>query len=262
MRHRGSWHPVRFPAMFAVLEHPRHGVVLFDTGYSSRFFAATQPFPERMVRWAVPVTLGTGESAAAQLAAIGIAAADVTHVVVSHFHGDHISALADFPHARYVFLSAGLRRLQTGSRLRRACQGYLPRLLPDDFRARAIALDDRPSIALGKEHAPLPRGYDIFGDGALVAVPLPGHADGQLGLLAHGGEGRRLFFVADAAWLMSAILADQVPPRVSGLVHANAARYAETLHQLHLFHLRHPEVGLIPSHCEATVRHWEQATRI
>ena len=88
------------------------------------------------------------------------------------------------------------------------------------------------------------------------------HADGQLGLLADGAESRRLFFVADAAWLMSSILADQAPPRISGLVHAATAQYAQTLHQLHLFQLRHPEVGLIPSHCAETVRRWEQITRV
>ena len=247
--------------MFAVIEHPRHGVVLFDTGYSSRFFEATRPFPERLLRWATPVTLDVGGSAASQLAATGIAAEDVAYVVVSHFHGDHVSALGDFPNARFLFLSEGLRRLRTGSRFSRVRYGYLSGLLPDDFAARAVALDERPSSRLGRDHAPLPHGFDIFGDGALIAVPLPGHADGQLGLLATGNDGRRLFFVADAAWLISSVLDDQAPPRISGLVHADRVRYAQTLHQLHLFHLHHPEVGLIPSHCAETVRHWEQATR-
>ena len=40
-RGRGGLGPVRFPATFALIEHPTAGPLLFDTGYGTAFFSAT-----------------------------------------------------------------------------------------------------------------------------------------------------------------------------------------------------------------------------
>ncbi|CAM3627953.1 hypothetical protein BRIN106911_22515 [Brevibacillus invocatus] len=39
----GERRSIRIPALFACIEHPRLGPILFDTGYSQRFFTDT-PF--------------------------------------------------------------------------------------------------------------------------------------------------------------------------------------------------------------------------
>jgi len=57
-------------------------------GYADRFETATTPFPERFYRWLTPVTLKPEEALGVQLAGLGIAAGDVRHVVLSHFHAD------------------------------------------------------------------------------------------------------------------------------------------------------------------------------
>ena len=40
-----AWRRSDFPALVALLRHPDAGVMLFDTGYAARFFAATIPTP-------------------------------------------------------------------------------------------------------------------------------------------------------------------------------------------------------------------------
>ncbi|MFN7133541.1 MAG: MBL fold metallo-hydrolase, partial [Myxococcales bacterium] len=133
----GSLRPVPFPARFAVVRHPSHGIVLYDTGYSPRFLEETEPFPNRLYRWMTPPVLHAGETAAEQLRAAGIGVEDVGWVVLSHFHADHIAGIADFPRARYVAGRQGLQFLRGAGRLNALLHGVLPGLLPSDFEARA-----------------------------------------------------------------------------------------------------------------------------
>src|SRR5882724_10638693 len=88
----------RFYAVFLALRHPRLGWIVCDTGYGDRFFDATRRWPYRLYRWATPVTLrGT---AAQSLARVGVRPDDVQHLLLTHFHADHIGGLAEFRHAR------------------------------------------------------------------------------------------------------------------------------------------------------------------
>ncbi len=45
---------------------------------------------------------------------------------------------------------------------------------------------------------------DLFGDGRLVLVPLPGHTPGSVGLFVTLDSGRRLFFSGDTSWRLEA----------------------------------------------------------
>ena len=36
---------IRFEATWAIIKHPSKGTVLFDTGYTQRFYTATKYFP-------------------------------------------------------------------------------------------------------------------------------------------------------------------------------------------------------------------------
>jgi glyoxylase-like metal-dependent hydrolase (beta-lactamase superfamily II) len=81
--------------MFALLQHPRFGPMLFDTGYSYRFFDETKNFPNRFYRWMTPVTLHEEDLVVNQLLTFDLRPKDITHVFISHFHADHIASLPD-----------------------------------------------------------------------------------------------------------------------------------------------------------------------
>ncbi len=53
----GARKTIQFSAGFALLEHATHGPILFDTGYSERFFTASQRFPYQLYRHLTPVYL-------------------------------------------------------------------------------------------------------------------------------------------------------------------------------------------------------------
>lgn len=182
VRADGHWHAVEFPALSVLIRHPQRGALLYDTGYAEHFFRATDPLPERLYRWATPVTLPAQERLQAQLARRDLALDDIGWCLISHFHADHVGGLRDLPTARFICLHADYAQLRAASRLGGLRRALLPQLLPDDFAQRVQFAEQAPQRALGGAWKGLGVGYDLFADGSVMAVALPGHVPGQMGL--------------------------------------------------------------------------------
>jgi len=236
----------KFPALFARIDHPTRGVFLYDTGYARPFHEETSRWPGIIYGRITPVHLHDHESAAAQLARQGVAPTDVRGVILSHFHGDHIAGLRDFPSARFYFLPEAYATLRQRRGVRALRRGFLPGLLPPDFDARTAPLGG--PVALPRALAPFDTGIDLLRDGSLIGVPLPGHAAGQLGLVVRA-DGALRFLCADAAWSTRAIEELVLPNPLTYLIMDDRRAYRRTLHGLHLLRRRAPELDLIPSHC-------------
>jgi glyoxylase-like metal-dependent hydrolase (beta-lactamase superfamily II) len=244
-----SLRPAIYPALVGLILHPSEGAILFDTGYDPAFFVATRPFPERLYRWTTPVNLPRGEAAADQLKHFGLAPGDVRAVVASHFHGDHVAGLHAFPDATLYCARAGLEQVKRSGRLARVRRGVLSSLVPEAMAAHARFFEDLPRIALGSELNPFESGADLFGDGSLVAVELPGHCPGHWGLMLREESDRQVFLVADAAWSRAAIRDDAPPPRLTTALLGNTETYRATLTALNALWTRNPTLKLTPSHC-------------
>lgn len=245
----GSWRPIDFPAVAMLILHPDEGAILFDTGYDPAFLAASEPFPERLYRWATPIEFAAGMDSASLCRMQGIDPTSVRHLVLSHFHGDHIAGAHAFPSASIHCSRAGLRHARQGSRLTRIRRGILDRLIPANIDIRARHFEEAPRIALPPELQPFEDGADILGDGSLLAVELPGHCPGHWGLLLRDSRWGLHFLVADAAWSLDAIRRNAPPSRLATSLLGNTQRTRTTLHQLHLLQCRNPEIRLTPYHC-------------
>jgi glyoxylase-like metal-dependent hydrolase (beta-lactamase superfamily II) len=244
--------PLRFPALYAVIEHSREGLCLFDTGYSSHFVEATRPFPERLYAWVTPVSIPPDQTAVRQLASLGYAASDVRQIFISHFHADHISALRDFPRARFRFLPSAWEAVRSLGRFEALRRGVLPALLPDDFASRSQPVGETGLVALPRACAPFELGFDVFADGSCFAVELPGHARGQLGLVVRNQDDRLFFLVADACWTRAGFVNEVRPHPVTALLFDDTRQYHATLGRLAELHRREAGVVIVPSHCQAT----------
>lgn len=245
----GSWKIVRFEAMFALMEHPSAGPVLFDCGYSERFFDETRKCPWRFYRWITPVTLHEERgSAARQLAARGIASESVRHVFVSHFHADHIGGLRDFPQAVFYCSRAAWEDVSGRTGLAALRRAFLPGLVPEDFAERVRFLEDCPVVDIADQFPPFVEARDVFGDGSLLAVDLPGHAVGQCGLFCWDESGKPTLLAADGAWSGEAVRSLRPPSRLVRLL-GDWRELNRTLTKLHRLHEARPEVRIIPSHC-------------
>lgn len=248
---------IRFPAMFALFEHPTFGAMLFDTGYSYRFFEETRRFPNRLYRLLTPVTLREEQLAVNQLSRLNLRPTDITKIFISHFHADHIAALGDFPRAKYVYLPQAFDSVRNRRGLAALSRAHLPGLIPTDFLQRAEPLPVSGLKPLPPEFKPFTHGFDLLGDESLLAVELPGHAAGQMGLFARDKSGDAYFFVADAAWLRRSICENRPPHRIANLLFPDPRAYRATLASLNAFQANWPHVRIIPSHCEQTLRQFE-----
>lgn len=237
----GRWRMIDFEATFALIEHPTAGAVLFDTGYTRRFFEETRHLPNWLYRMITPVRLHSAP-------AVEQVKIPVRHVIVSHFHADHIGGLRDFTEANLHCSQRAWDAVKNLRGLRALRRGFLPGLVPDDFASRIQFAENRAVRALPPECAPFTQGLDLLGDGSLLAVELPGHAEGQLGLFLREESGTLTFLLADGAWSRRAIRENIPPARCAGLL-GDWPQLIRTLAMLHELHRRNPRARLIPSHC-------------
>jgi glyoxylase-like metal-dependent hydrolase (beta-lactamase superfamily II) len=248
-RKTALWRFCEFPALVGLIEHPDHGYILFDTGYSTKFFEKTRHFPERAYRLATPVSLEPRESLVDQLADCGIDNRQIRTIVLSHFHADHIAGVSDFPGASIVCARSGWEEIRSVGRLVGVRRGLISGLLPDDFAARASFIEDLPVANLPPDLLPFEEGFDLLGNGQIFAVPLPGHAQGQFGLCFLAPNDRYVFLAADAAWSISAVRDFTLPMNLAARLLHHTPDYPKSLHRLHLLHRRNKEVLIVPSHC-------------
>jgi len=245
----GSWRPTAFPALSMVLIHPVEGPVLYDTGYDPAFFRAAAPFPERLYSLATPAEIPPGEELTPQLRRLGIAPDDMRHLVLSHFHADHIAGAHLFPHATIHCAKAGLTAARRGNRFSRVRHGILTALIPADIDARARYFEEGARVTLPADLAPFDSGVDLLGDGSMLAVELPGHCPGHWGLFVRDAAAGPHLMVGDAAWSCEAIEENRPPPALTTFLLGDTASTRNTLAKLNQLHRRNGDVRFTPCHC-------------
>ena len=255
----GALRSVPFPAGFACILHPEHGPVLFDTGYSQRFFEETARLPNALYRYITPVIYQDEDSAASQLRAVGIAPEDVKYIVLSHFHGDHIGGIRDFHNARFIYLDKAYCAVKHLGPLASVRAGFLPGLLPEDFAERSLPIRTKdivqPFPTVNESVFPCTEGYDLFGDGSLLAIELSGHAAGMIGLFVSTATDDYLL-CADAVWSSRAYREDRLPHPAAGLIMSDRQQYKQSYDLLRQLHRAVPTLRIAPSHCREALAAW------
>jgi glyoxylase-like metal-dependent hydrolase (beta-lactamase superfamily II) len=245
MADRRTWRVGEFQAVFLAVAHPRFGWVLIDTGYGNSFAAATRTWPQCLYRWVTPVVprAGTAEI----LRVHGIMPEEIRQIVLTHFHADHIGGTREFPRATFHYVEEALTPLLRLSPLSQTRHAFLPAQLPEDFAARSA------TVSLAQFRADPETGFlrhDLFGDGSLVLLHLPGHAPGHVGVRLEDNHGP-LLYAADAFWHHRQIeeeIHPLYPARIA--IHDNRA-YDATVAQLRA--LRHnAQLRVLACHCPAT----------
>jgi glyoxylase-like metal-dependent hydrolase (beta-lactamase superfamily II) len=250
----GRWRKIRFPSTVALIEHPREGYLLFDAGYSGRFHEVTRRFPEKLYAWVTPVTVSPETSAVGRLKALGIAESEVSQVLLSHFHADHIGGAGDFSRARYVASRREYDYLSGLGSVRQVKHGFLKALLPESFETRTRWVDEFP-VPL-RELGEGWYGSDLLGDGSIFLVPLPGHTLGQMGLFVPSVRDVDYFLVADAAWLTPSFREGIAPMRATDLIFHDPSSYRSTLSRIHSLDCAKRDAGrlrILTCHCEVAM---------
>jgi glyoxylase-like metal-dependent hydrolase (beta-lactamase superfamily II) len=142
----------------------RHGdrYMLWDAGIPAS--TTTQPIssPELTARLAASLT--------DQLARVQVRPDQIEIVGVSHYHFDHVGQAADFPSARLIMGAGDL------AALRGDAPGLPREALQPWLQGGAPVTEARGDV-------------DIFEDGRVVMIDLPGHTPGHYGLLVRLASG-------------------------------------------------------------------------
>ena len=164
------------PVRSYVVVHPR-GTLVWDTGIEDAIH--DEPGGRQIVepiRFKVPRTLRS------QLAEIGVEPASVAFLALSHLHIDHVGNIDLFPDATVLLQSSEIA----------AAFG------PD---AEALTYIPETFAALDREKVRAIDGeLDVFGDGLVTLVPLPGHTPGHQGLLVRLRETGPVVIAGDVSY--------------------------------------------------------------
>jgi N-acyl homoserine lactone hydrolase len=226
-----------------LLEHPRHGAVLVDTGLSARA-ARSRVRDLGLVngRFFGMMEMSEDDSVAARLARRGICPTSVRTVLMTHLHGDHTSGMPDFPAATFVTTRAEWRAAR---RPGASFSGYVRRHLPAERSVSFVDFEE------GEDRQGLARTLDYFEDGSVLLVSTSGHTIDHLSVLVQSGRGP-VFLLGDAVYGLRNLDEDVLPWRT-----ADDAVYAQTMKQLRAYRDANPETLLVPTHDAAQWRRLE-----
>jgi glyoxylase-like metal-dependent hydrolase (beta-lactamase superfamily II) len=216
---------IELPVSSALLRHVQ-GNVLFDTGCHP----AVPEDPEG--RWGglaklmVPI-MQPGEHVLTGLAALGLGPDDIDVVINSHLHPDHCGCNALFRKATFLIHAEELAAARA----------------PGSEAAGYLAADwdqPMPIDTLASQR-------DLFADGRIVLLPLPGHPPGSLGALARLDRGGTFLLAGDTVSLRET-LDTGIIPRNTWNVGALEKSLAE---------VRHIELSGATIVCSHDARQWD-----
>ena len=239
---------IKFHALFALLHHPEKGWILFDTGYTSRFYESTKSYPNRIYANATKVVITDADEIKNQIKSIGLETLDIQHIIISHFHADHIGGLKDFNNATIYCTKKAYQKAKKISNLFAFSKGVLKDLIPDDIEERLVFVEDfsspNPDDIFGVT-------YDLFQDNSIIVCDLPGHAAGQIGI-EFETQNEKYFLVADSCWDERAYKEGILPNSIVRLFFDSCKDYKDSLGKVSSYHKKFPDVIIVPTHCSKT----------
>lgn len=149
-----------FVAGCYLVRHPK-GILLWDAGMTPDLIGAPQPVMGWTLKQSIPD----------RLKALGLTPAQVTHVGISHYHADHSGGARDFPGAELLIGKGDWDALKA--------------MKPDDRSAAQLS----HWLTGGGKVTPVAGDKDVFGDGSVTILGMPGHTPGHSALLVKLASG-------------------------------------------------------------------------
>ena len=176
------------PVSCVLLRH-RQGNVLFDTGCHPAVAENPEARWGKLVRVMEPV-MPQGVHVVNGLKAIGVATDDIDVVVCSHLHPDHCGCNAFFKRASIIVHEKEIAAAR------------MPNAVPMGYLAAEWDFGTFDQLT-GQR--------DVFGDGRIVLIPLPGHTPGSTGALVALEKSGTFLLGADTVSLRVTLDRDVAP---------------------------------------------------
>lgn len=186
-----------------LIEHPK-GLLLFDTGWNREVSPNGEYDRIAQVKHMGvghfllnQAILPKGEALVEQLAEKNISPADIDCVIMSHLHSDHASGL------RQLF---GAKKFLVSKPELDDTKNFPIRYISSMWQGINFETFDFEDTGEG----PVGKSFDLFGDGSIELVNIPGHTSGLVAMKISNGEKFVLLFAdggyAEKSWR------EEIPP--------------------------------------------------
>lgn len=232
-----SW--IEVPLNAYLIEH-RDGLVLFDTGLDPTIKSDPNYIDSAIGRFLLNrifrLHITPDDALGRQLEALGFKTSDVTKVIISHLHFDHIGGIAEIPQAELLVSKDEWQQLSNMHPEREWVLREHIELPGAKWRPIEFSPTSDPLLA------PFGSCYDVMGDGAIILLPTPGHTPGSLSALVRSDGMAPLLLVGDLAYDVEMLMNDRVP----GV--GNAPQLRSTYTKVRALKGKLPDLVILASH--------------
>ncbi|WP_176787217.1 MBL fold metallo-hydrolase [Sphingomonas sp. NFR15] len=227
----GSWSDKRaFAATGILVRHPK-GDLLIDTGFGKnvdRQLALLPSYQRSEHHRGVPI--------AQQLTAARMPLRDIAAIIPTHSHWDHISGGDDLRGIPVMETAAGRAFIASKAKGTEVLNSL------GDIHYQQYAFD-------GGAYLGFPKSHDVYGDGAIVIVPAPGHTPDSVVVFVTLPSGKRYAFLGDLVWQTEGL---SIPAEKPWLLRRLIGEdYDETrldLARIRAATARYPQIAAVPAH--------------
>lgn len=182
----------RLPMMAAVAFHTEHGPILIDAPFGHEGPHNVGALWGTILRHTLQ-TFKDEWSIIPRIEQLGIRPSEIHHILMTHLHFDHTGGMKALGHATF--------------HINQREWNWANGLLSFDAFTAGVAVSDFRALHARTELFSLPdyferdaEGHDLFGDGSIVALSMPGHSPGHTGYRFKLADGRSATFLGDAVF--------------------------------------------------------------
>lgn len=230
-----------------VVQHPK-GTFMFEGGIggdvAAKMLRNFNNFQRNIFAYTAEGT------AREQLEASSLSAADIDFILLTHLHWDHTGVIEGFPD-KEIWTTE--EEFNWGREHGSGADGFFPEdYMKEGLSWKFVTFDS-------VKYESFDRSLDLYGDGSIVLVPLPGHTAGSVGMFVTLKNGSRYLFIGDISWSQKALdIPAKRPPLGQHLADKFDEELTASLVQLHHLKKKYPKLQIIPTHDEAAFKDIER----
>ncbi len=182
------------PVSVYLIEHPK-GLILVDTGWHRDMSpegvydkkAQIKSLGSRVLYNVNQGQIPLGEAVDEQLATMGIKPGDLDYVLLTHLDCDHANGLRAVKDAKHILVAA--EELECARK-----NGFIR------YKKKWWEGVDMQTIEWNGTEGPAGKSFDLFGDGSIKMINIPGHCDGLCAVKITREDGKYVLLFSDGGY--------------------------------------------------------------
>ena len=182
------------PVSVYLIEHPK-GLILVDTGWHRDMSpegvydkkAQVKSLGSRVLYNVNQGQIPLGEAVDEQLATMGIKPSDLDYVLLTHLDCDHANGLRAVKDAKHILVAA--EELECARK-----NGFIR------YKKKWWEGVDMQTIEWNGTEGPAGKSFDLFGDGSVKMINIPGHCDGLCAVKITREDGKYVLLFSDGGY--------------------------------------------------------------